>query len=391
MVALESLLHPAFLSSQQPSLWRCLSGFFSSRLVELFAEIPEGQIPLLVAPSDAAFADALTALGLTAEEVFADTDLLATVISLHLIAVPSLTDTTGSTLNGEIADLAIDSVPATLEEFIASDLAKSIALLGSDDSATITDVIACDGGVVAAFSDTVLLPVAAPGPAAAPTPAPAPETPITTTIGGLVSIACPAIQDVLATPNFSILLGLLTMPDVAATEITIPPGEIFIAAPTNAAFQALLSKLDPKLAENATVVVDLLANHIGVAASTTTVGPATALSGAPINFWRAPAGAAPTAISLEALADDATNGAITDGDSNIAKVAAAVPCAAEGQYAFGIDKVLVPAAYEAALAPAAAPAPAPAPTTAPAPAPSSAGAATFGVAAAVAMVAAMLA
>lgn len=357
-------------------------------LQDVNVEIPEGSIPLLVAPSDAAFVATLDTLGLTAEEVFADTDLLATVVSLHLIAVPSLTDTTGTTLSGESVDLAIDGAPATLEEFITSDLAKSIALVGSDDSATITNVIACDGGAVAAFSETVLLPVPAAGPAAAPAPAPAPAGPITTTIGGLLNIACPEIKEALGTEDLSILLSLLQRADVAATPITIPAGDIVIAAPINKAFTALLAKLDPKLVENTTVVVDLLANHIAVATSATTVGPATALSGAPINFWRT-TGAKPTLISLEDLADDTVDGAITDGDTNIAKVVTSVNCAADGLYAFAIDTVLVPAAYEAALAPAGAPTPAP--TTAPAPAPSSAASATFGMAAAVAMVAAMLA
>ena len=341
----------------------------------------------MIAPSDDAFIAAIGNLGLSAAAVLADTDLLKTLINLHLVAVPSLNATTGSTLGGDELELFVDDSPATLEEFITSEIGvvfPSVALVGGAEVATADQVVQCPGGgAVAAFVDTVLLPpTTATAPAAAPGPAPA-ETPISTTIGGLVGLACSGITDVLATDNFSILYGLLTRPDVANTKIVIPPGEIVIAAPTNAAFTSLLGKLDPKLAENTTVVVDLLANHIGVASNTATAGPAVALSGAPLNFWRAPAGADPTLISIDALAADTTNGAITDGDTDIAKVAAAVSCASEGQYAFAIDKVLVPAAYEAALAPAAAPAPAP--VTAPAPAPSSAKTITFGLAAAVAM------
>ena len=341
----------------------------------------------MIAPSDDAFIAAIGNLGLSAAAVLADTDLLKTLINLHLVAVPSLNATTGSTLGGDELELFVDDSPATLEEFITSEIGvvfPSVALVGGAEVATADQVVQCPGGgAVAAFVDTVLLPpTTATAPAAAPGPAPA-ETPISTTIGGLVGLACSGITDVLATDNFSILYGLLTRPDVANTKIVIPPGDIVIAAPNNAAFTSLLGKLDPKLAENTTVVVDLLANHIGVASNTATAGPAVALSGAPLNFWRAPAGADPTLISIDALAADTTNGAITDGDTDIAKVAAAVSCASEGQYAFAIDKVLVPAAYEAALAPAAAPAPAP--VTAPAPAPSSAKTITFGLAAAVAM------
>ena len=340
----------------------------------------------MIAPSDDAFIAAIGNLGLSAAAVLADTDLLKTLINLHLVAVPSLNATTGSTLGGDELELFVDDSPATLEEFITSEIGvvfPSVALVGGAEVATADQVVQCPGGgAVAAFVDTVLLPpTTATAPAAAPGPAPA-ETPISTTIGGLVGLACSGITDVLATDNFSILYGLLTRPDVANTKIVIPPGEIVIAAPTNAAFTSLLGKLDPKLAENTTVVVDLLANHIAVASSATTTDPAVALSGAPMNFWKAPAGADPTPVSIDTLiADETRTGAITDGDNDIAKVAAAVSCASEGQYAFAIDKVLVPAAYEAALTPAAAPGSAPAL----APAASSAKTVTFGLAAAVAM------
>ena len=343
----------------------------------------------MIAPSDKAFLAAIKKLNLTAAEVLADTKLIKTLISLHLASVPSLTSTTGTTLSGDVIEFFVHRNVANLKYFIKSKLTKSktVGLVGGAEAPKANPVIQCPGGgAVAAFTSSVLLPPATPttatAPAAAPGPAPA-ETSISTTIGGLLSIACPQIKRAINTSDYSILYGLLTRPDVANTKIVIPPGDIVIAAPNNAAFTSLLGKLDPKLAENTTVVVDLLANHIGVASNTATAGPAVALSGAPLNFWRAPAGADPTLISIDALAADTTNGAITDGETDIAKVAAAVSCASEGQYAFAIDKVLVPAAYEAALAPAAAPAPAP--VTAPAPAPSSAKTITFGLAAAVAM------
>ena len=342
----------------------------------------------MIAPSDKAFLAAIKKLNLTAAEVLADTKLIKTLISLHLASVPSLTSTTGTTLSGDVIEFFVHRNVANLKYFIKSKLTKSktVGLVGGAEAPKANPVIQCPGGgAVAAFTSSVLLPPATPttatAPAAAPGPAPA-ETSISTTIGGLLSIACPQIKRAINTSDYSILYGLLTRPDVANTKIVIPPGDIVIAAPNNAAFTSLLGKLDPKLAENTTVVVDLLANHIAVASSATTTDPAVALSGAPMNFWKAPAGADPTPVSIDTLiADETRTGAITDGDNDIAKVAAAVSCASEGQYAFAIDKVLVPAAYEAALTPAAAPGSAPAL----APAASSAKTVTFGLAAAVAM------
>ncbi len=101
----------------------------------------------VLAPTDDAFAAALDALGLTAEELLADTDLLTSVLTYHVIAgeVPSsqvvtLDGESVTTLNG--ADIAITVDGDTV--------------MINDATVTAVDVEASNG--VIHVIDSVLLP-----------------------------------------------------------------------------------------------------------------------------------------------------------------------------------------------------------------------------------------
>ena len=102
------------------------------------------------APTNDAFAAALTALGMTADQLLADTELLTSVLTYHVVSgavdaatVVGLTEAT--TLNG--AKISIKVVDGTV-------------LLNDTVKATTTDIQACNG--IIHVIDAVLLPPAAP-------------------------------------------------------------------------------------------------------------------------------------------------------------------------------------------------------------------------------------
>jgi uncharacterized surface protein with fasciclin (FAS1) repeats len=219
-----------------------------------------------------------------------------------------------------------------------------------------------------AAGPAVVKPTSIPSAAPATAPAPAP-TNGKMTIGALVSSVCPDIANVIAGPNFSTLAGLIKDPVVANTEITLPKGAVVLVAPTNAAFTSYLAAVGPTVAANKTVVAQILANHIATAASSAN-STATALSGETLSFWTEMGGVggndSPVPTGIAALTASNKGGLVTDADaSEMAKISASVPCTAQNQYAFAVDSVLAPKAYEI-MAPAAAPmaaAPGPAPSS----------------------------
>ena len=102
------------------------------------------------APTNDAFAAALSALGMTAEELLADKELLTSVLTYHVVSgavdaatVVGLTEAT--TLNG--AKVMIEVVDGSV-------------ILNGNVKVTVTDIVACNG--IIHVIDGVLLPPAAP-------------------------------------------------------------------------------------------------------------------------------------------------------------------------------------------------------------------------------------
>jgi LPXTG-motif cell wall-anchored protein len=126
-----------------------------------------GDDPVTIfAPTNDAFAAALTALGLTAEELLADTETLTSILTYHIVAgvVPASAVVgldSATTLNGATIDIAVEG--------------ESVVLNGSVNVVT-TDINACNG--VIHVIDAVLVPPAAPA-------APADTTTIPTAGGPL--------------------------------------------------------------------------------------------------------------------------------------------------------------------------------------------------------------
>ncbi len=111
-------------------------------------ETLSGEGPFTVfAPTNDAFATALDALGITADELLADTDTLTSILTYHVIdgEVPASTVVTldgqsAETLNGASVDITVDGETVMIND------------------ATVTAVdVAADNGIIHVI-DTVLLP-----------------------------------------------------------------------------------------------------------------------------------------------------------------------------------------------------------------------------------------
>ncbi len=124
-------------------------------------DVLSGEGPFTVfAPTEEAFASALAALGMSAEELLADTELLASVLTYHVLplaapaeVVLTLDGQSVTTVNGADIDISIDGG----------------AVMVNDATVVATDIAASNG--IIHVIDTVLLP---PSPEPEPDPA-APE------------------------------------------------------------------------------------------------------------------------------------------------------------------------------------------------------------------------
>lgn len=176
------------------------------------------------APTDAAFADLLSGLGITADQLLAHPQL-ADVLLYHVIGAQVLS-----------TDLSDGMTAATLQgEDITVDLDGGVKI--NDANVAIADVMATNG--VIHVVDKVLVPAAF---ELGPTQ-------------NIVEIAA-------GNPDFSILVAALQT--VGLDDDLAAAGPFTVFAPTNAAFEALLAELDIS-AENLLAhprLVDVLLYHV---------------------------------------------------------------------------------------------------------------------------------
>lgn len=142
----------------------------------LAEELAEGGPYTIFAPTDGGFANALSALGLTAEELLADTELLTTILSFHvingdfssgdLVSIIS-NDADGvaefTTLGGETLTAELVTLPVPAEEVAAGQptpepqFQTAIFLNGQGISVFLADIQASNG-VLHAISGVLLPP-----------------------------------------------------------------------------------------------------------------------------------------------------------------------------------------------------------------------------------------
>lgn len=139
----------AEIASSDPQFSTLVAALGAADLVGPFDACDDAKTTVF-APTNAAFAAALTALGMTAEELLAQKQLLTSVLTYHVVAgevnaaaVVGLTEAT--TLNG--AKIKIKVVDGSV-------------FLNDTVKVTATDIVACNG--VIHVIDAVLLPPTAP-------------------------------------------------------------------------------------------------------------------------------------------------------------------------------------------------------------------------------------
>eukprot|EP00746_Dinoflagellata_sp_MGD_P152405 gnl/MRDRNA2_/MRDRNA2_83647_c0_seq1.p1 gnl/MRDRNA2_/MRDRNA2_83647_c0~~gnl/MRDRNA2_/MRDRNA2_83647_c0_seq1.p1 ORF type:complete len:363 (-),score=86.77 gnl/MRDRNA2_/MRDRNA2_83647_c0_seq1:307-1395(-) len=176
------------------------------------------------APTDAAFAAALTTLGITKAELLARADLAA-ILTYHVVS--------GSVKSSDLSD---GMTAATVQ-------GSSITITISEgtvkvNTATVTSAdVNCTNGLIHII-DQVLLPPAdtSPAPEPAPAPAPAPE-PSPAPAGDLKDIVDTAV----AAGSFTVLAEALTKAELITTMKGAGPFTVF--APTDAAFAKALETM----------------------------------------------------------------------------------------------------------------------------------------------------
>ena len=123
-------------------------------LVDTMADCSAGPFTVF-APTNDAFAAALSALGLTAEQLLADTETLTDILLYHVVA--------GEVMAADVVGL--DSATTLQGSDIAISVEGAVVYLNDDVTVTGTDIEACNGvihvidGVLLPPADTVVAPL----------------------------------------------------------------------------------------------------------------------------------------------------------------------------------------------------------------------------------------
>jgi transforming growth factor-beta-induced protein len=202
------------------------------------ADTLEGEGPFTVlAPTDAAFEAAFEALGITAEELLADTETLTQILLYHVLGqaadsqlVATLDGQSVATVQGEEISISVDSGTISVNEaqVVSADLMADNGIVHVINAVLLPPTIAEALGVAAPEETTTT----------------APEETTTTTM------ADPTIADIVvelasADPaEFTILLAAVQAADPAVlAALSDPAQELTVFAPTDAAFAAALEAL----------------------------------------------------------------------------------------------------------------------------------------------------
>ena len=373
--------------------------FYTPHRVLTHADLPEGEL-ILVGPTDAAFTNVLKQLKTDPAALISNPAIVGDLLKNHIAVATGPDALTATALNGDEIHFVVDGKDVALSAVTTAAAGGSAMLMdaGKLDNPAIAAAVSCPGQT-AFVVDKVLIPTAyeseiapvaiAPGMAPGMAPMAGPAAPLT--LGAVVDSLCPAILEAL---DRHPILGA-AVAAVADTPVTIPAGmQVLLAAPSDAAFTAVLQKLgitaEQLLADKATLL-DVLTQHIGVFA-TDAATTATAMSNDTLSFMLNGAAASVAAIDA-AIKAGPTDATVMDSDSLESPTIDGVTiCEDLGQHLIEIDEVILPKAVEDMIMAAAAPAIAPVVEELPALAPASAAtSATFGAAAAVAAAVALLA
>ncbi len=194
-------------------------------------ETLEGDGPFTVlAPTDAAFEEAFTALGITAEELLADTDTLTAILTYHVLPqaadsqlVATLDGQSVPTVNGEPVDISVmdGNVMVDQATVVSADLAADNGIVHVINAVLLPDAVAEALGVAAADDDMAEEEAAA-------------DDVAEEEAGTIVDVA-------VANGNFTILVAAVT--EAGLVDTLSGDGPFTVFAPTDDAFAAALDSL----------------------------------------------------------------------------------------------------------------------------------------------------
>ncbi|TVR01298.1 MAG: fasciclin domain-containing protein [Deltaproteobacteria bacterium] len=222
---------------------------------DLVGAVTDTDAPVTVfAPTDDAFSAALTALGLTFEELAGDVPTLATILTYHVLD--------GEVLSGEVVDLAGESIEMLSGELAEID-AASLTIAGAALNAGLLD-IRTTSGVIHVLDDVMVPP--------------------SLDAGEPMSIVDVARED----GRFTILLQALETAELEDVLADLD-GTFTVFAPTDDAFADLLEELEidaeALLAREdlATILLYHVISGAAVMSDAVTTGPA--LTAADLSVW----------------------------------------------------------------------------------------------------------
>ncbi len=219
------------------------AGQFSTLIAAIDAaglsETLEGEGPFTVlAPTDAAFEAAFEALGITAEELLADTATLTSILTYHVLGqeadsqlVATLDGSSVETLNGQSVDIAVVDGQIMINQatVVSADLAADNGIVHVIDAVLLPPDIAAALGVAAADDMEEATTTTT-------------EATTTTTEAMEPTIAELVVEAAAGDPaEFTVLLAALET--AGLVDALNGPGPFTVFAPTDAAFGALLEAL----------------------------------------------------------------------------------------------------------------------------------------------------
>ncbi len=221
------------------------AGQFSTLIAAIDAagltETLEGEGPFTVlAPTDAAFEAAFEALGITAEELLADTATLTEILTYHVLGQEADSSVVATLDGQEVPTLQGESILVTVDG----------GTISINEAQVVSPDLAADNGIVHVINGVLLPPTVAEALGVA-----APEETTTTTVPEETTTTTeapmdPTIAEIVvelasADPaEFTILLAAVQAADPAVLEaLSDPNQELTVFAPTDAAFAAALEAL----------------------------------------------------------------------------------------------------------------------------------------------------
>jgi len=221
------------------------AGQFSTLVAAIEAtglgETLSGEGPFTVlAPTDAAFEAAFEALGITAEELLADTDTLTDILLYHVLGQEADSQLVATLDGQEVPTLQGESVLVTV----------SGGTISINDAEVVSADLAADNGIVHVINGVLLPPSIAEALGVAAPEETTTTTEATTTTTTTEAPAEPTIADIVIDAasgdpaQFTVLLAAVQAADPSVLEALSDPSQtLTVFAPTDEAFANLLDAL----------------------------------------------------------------------------------------------------------------------------------------------------